>query len=126
MPVFTFEREGNWLIGEDSGFFSFYCYRKPSYCSKAFGGREFSIILKDGSKIKTNGQWWHGINPGYEGLVDFASIGTLESLNQCYVFIGGMWIDSHLIRHTINPSNNYHKYNKSHPDYGKHTIVSKW
>lgn len=124
MPIFLYEREGKWLVGEDSGFFNFYYHEQPSHF-KAFANREFIIPLKDGSEIKAKGQWWSGIKPDYQELLVSVAIGTPEKLSKCNVFTG-MWVDPHIIRHTINPSNNYNKYNKGRSDYGKHKIKSRW
>ena len=125
MPNFLYERKDGWLIGEDSGFFNFYYYNSPWGGFKAFAGREFTIPMKDGSVIEANGQWWDGIKPDYQGLLSNVGIGTPAKLAECNVF-SGMWVDPHIIRHTINPSNNYLKYDKNSPDFGKHKIKSKW
>lgn len=125
MPSFFYERDGSWLVGEDSGFFNFYYHERPSGRFKAFAGRNFTIPMQDGSKIEASGQWWNGLKPDYQGLVCNVGIGTPEKLGKCNVFTG-MWVDSHIIRHTINPSNNYRKYETRSPDFGKHEIKSKW
>jgi len=125
MPSFLYERDGKWLVGEDSGFFNFYYYNRPSPNWRAFAGRKFDIPMKDGTIEQANGQWWSGMKPDYQGLLSSVGIGTPEKLGKCNVFTG-MWVDSHLVRHTINPSNNYYKYDKGSCDFGKHKIESRW
>ena len=56
LPKFLYERDGSWLIGENSGFFNFYYHETPSKWAKAFAGREFEIPLKNGDTISANGQ----------------------------------------------------------------------
>lgn len=125
MPKFLYERDGNWLIGEDSGLFNFYFYDAPAKGFEAFAGRKFTIPLKKGGTVEATGQWWDGLQPDYRGLLVSVGIGTPEKLGRCNVFTG-MWIDPHIIRHSIKPSNNYNKYAKRHSDYGKHEIKSRW
>lgn len=125
MPLFIYERKGNYLIGEDSGFFNFYGYEAPFGRFKAFAGRKFDIPMKDGSLIRANGQWWDSVPPDYNGLLVRVNIGTVEALNKCNVFCGIM-ADPCILKQTTDPSNNYHKYDKKHPDFGKHRIKSKW
>lgn len=125
MPLFFYEREGGWLTGEDSGFFNFYYYENPSGSFTAFAGRCFTIPMKDGSKIEANGQWWDGVKPDYQELLCHVAVGTPEKLARCNVF-SGMSVDPHIIRHAMDPSNNYHKYDKRSADFGKHTIKSRW
>ena len=124
-PEFLYERKANWLIAEDSGFFNFYFYEKPFAEFKAFAGREFMIPMRDGSMVKANGQWWYGIEPSYLELLNHVAIGTPEKLGKCNVFTG-LWIDPNLIRITVNPSNNYNKYDARSPDFGLHIIKSRW
>ncbi len=125
MPSFFYERDSTWLIGEDSGFFNFYYHEQPSGRFKAFAGRGFIIPMKDGSKIEAKGQWWDGVKPDYQELLCRVAVGTPKKLARCNVF-SGMLVDPHIIRHVINPSNNYNKYDKRSADFGKHTIKSKW
>ena len=70
MPNFIYARYGRWLLGEDSGFFNFYFYNKPSKGFEAFAGRKFTIPMKDGSGIEATGEWWHGIKPDYQELLN--------------------------------------------------------
>jgi len=125
MPSFIYERKGNYLIGEDSGFFNFYGYETPFGRFKAFADRKFDIPMKDGSVIQANGQWWDAIPPDYSGLLVRVGVGTVEKLNDCNVFCG-MMADPYILKQTTDISNNYHKYDKGHPDFGEHKIQSKW
>lgn len=125
MPSFLYERKGDFLIAEDSGFFNFYKFKSPSRAFGAFAGRKFDIKLKDGTTIEASGEWWDYVPPDYMGLVKNIGIGTIEELNKCNVFMS-VYVDTELIKHTINPSNNYFKYDVNHKDYLKHTIKSKF
>jgi len=125
---FKYERKGDWLIGEDSGFFNFYYYQTPSKYFKAFAGRKFTIEMKDGTEIEASGQWWHGIPPDYQGLVSSVGVSSPEKLGECNVF-SGVHVDPELINAWLaenEPSNNYDKYDKRQKDYGVHIIQSRW
>lgn len=127
-PVFKYERRGKWLIGEDSGFFNFFYYDSPGGAFYAFGGRKFDIPMVDGTVEKAYGQWWDGVPEDYQELIVHAGCGTIEGLGKCNVFCS-MNVDPDIIEKWLSenePSNNYHKYEKRNPDYGKHTIISKW
>jgi len=125
MPIFIYERKGGWLTGEDSGFFNFYRHEAPFGRFKAFAGSKFDISMKDGSVIHADGQWWDDVPPEYSGLLVHVGIGTVEKLNRCNVF-SGMMADPEVLKTELAPSNNYDKYRKNHPDFGKHKIESKW
>lgn len=127
MPEFVYEREGNFLIAEDSGFFGFYGYERSGPNWKAFGGDKFDIPLKNGSIIKADGQWWDSVPSDYSELVISIGIKTIERLEECYVFSYG-YVDPLIVDNwlsTNDPSNNYNKYDKRNIDYGKHHIISK-
>lgn len=130
MPEFVFERRGaNWLIGHDSGFFQFYKYDRPGPGWKAFAGLKFDIRMADGSVEKAHGQWWDARPTDFYGLTHSLGVNTIENLEQCYVFRGGIHVDRELVDAWLAQnatSNNYHKYNASHDDYGKDRIVSPW
>lgn len=123
-PVFVYERKGIWLIAEDSGFFGFYKYDPPGHSWRAFGGREFDIPLKNGSIEKAYGQWWDYMPPDHNGLLIETGYGTPEELSKCNVFcsvrVDPLLIDKWLAKN--EPSNNYHRYDKRHKDFGKHKI----
>lgn len=127
-PDYKYERKGDWLIGEDSGFFSFYRYKVDRH-AKAFAGREFDIRLKNGEVIKASGQWWDDVPESYvRGLIYHLGVGTPEELAKCNVFCASN-IDQVMVNDWLKnnkASNNYHKYDKRHPDFGKHIINSKW
>lgn len=48
------------IIGEDEGVLQFYKHDASIYPfgKTAFGGREFTLKLSDGTEEKCNGQWW--------------------------------------------------------------------
>jgi len=128
-PIFKYERKENWLIAEDSGFFSFYQYIPPSKGFYAFAGREFTIPMVDGTFEKAYGQWWDGVPSEYLDLLVSTGCSTLVELDRCYVFYGGRYFYKSLVAEWLlnnEPSNNYNKYCKSSPYFGKHTIDSRW
>lgn len=127
-PNYLYERKGIWLIGEDSGFFNFYKYDKPGGRFYAFAGRKFDIPMKNGSVEKAYGQWWDGTPADYYGLVFETGYGTPEGLSDCNVFCS-VRVDTEIIDKWLSenePSNNYYKYDKKHPDFGKQVIESPW
>ena len=127
-PVFIYGRKGEWLIAEDSGFFNFYKYDRPSGIFYAFAGRKFDIPLHNGLVEKAYGQWWDGIPDDYQELVQSIGYGTPEKLSECNVF-SGVSADLCIIEKWLSenvPSNNYYKYDKRHPDSGKQKIISRW
>jgi len=112
-PDFKYERKGNWLIAEDSGFYSFFCYGKPSRGSQAFGGRRFDIPLSNGEIIQADGQWWDGKPEGYDHVMSIG-VATVAQLERCYVFCFGK-VERSLIDEWLKnnePSNDYYKYEK--------------
>ena len=127
-PEYLYEKKGNWLIGEDSGFFNFYYHEAPSSNFQAFAGRSFDIMMKDGSTIKACGQWWHGVPNDFSDLVYNFGCNTPENLHSCNVFRSGSVdkdiVDNWLLGNEI--SNNYNRYNKRHPDFLKQTIISRF
>lgn len=129
MPECIFEREGNLLIGHDSGFFKFYGYETPSENWKAFGGSKFTITMSDGSTIEASGQWWSVSPKGWMELTYGLGVNTITNLEKCYVFTGGHYVDRDIVDEWLasnEPSNNYNKYRPGHKDFGKHKIVSPW
>jgi len=127
-PDIKYERRGDrWLIGEDSGVFNFYYYEAPRTW-RAFAGREFDIPLKGGGVEHAHGQWWDKTPPDYQGLLVETGYGTPDELAKMNVF-RHIRIDREMIDEWLSgnePSNNYHKYDKKAPDFGKHRIVSRW
>lgn len=127
-PNLKYERDGDYLVGEDCGFYNFYQHQKPSKAFKAFCGREFDIPLVDGGVVRATGQWWDYVHPEYSELVCQLGVGTPEKLSKCNVFWAN-YVDKLLIEQWLEnnePSNNYHKYDSRHKDFGLHNIVSKW
>lgn len=128
-PEYKYERKGKWLIAEDSGFFSFYKYDRPSRGFQAFAGRKFDIPMVDGTVEKAHGQWWDGVPKDYQGLLISPGVATLEELESCYVFYGGRCCDREILDAWLSenePSNNYEKYDKRSKAFGEHKIVSRW
>ena len=125
MPKFEFERVGSFLVGHNSGFYYFYEYSKST---QAFAGREFDIPLIGGGVEKASGQWWHSMPKDYQDLVYPLAAGSPESLGRCNVF-SSIYVDCEILNKWLcgnNPSNNYHKYDARHKNFGIHTIVSAW
>jgi len=123
-PNFIYEQKGHWLIAEDSGFFDFFHYASPLGRFYAFGGRKFKIQMKDGSIKKAYGQWWDGFPEDYHELLEDIGYEIPENLAKCNVF-KGVYVDPEIIKSWLSrneQSNNYHKYDKRHQDYGKHKI----
>lgn len=119
-PIFTYDKSNDWLIAEDTGFFSFYHFGQPTKHFKAFAGRVFDIPLKTGECIVASGQWWDAVPTEYRNKVLSLGYGTLESLSECYVFchtyVSKEVVEKWLAENSV--SNNYNLYNKRHPDYG--------
>lgn len=128
-PEFLYERRGDWLIADDSGFWNFYHYERPGPHSKAFAGRKFDIPMKEGEPVKADGQWWDATPKSHAYLLDHG-IGTAEGLATCNVFTyTGGHIEPDLVKAWLaenTPSNNYSRYDKRHKDYGKQFIESPW
>lgn len=104
-PVeFTYYKEGGLIIGIDDTctFIQTYYYETPSYGFKAFGGREFDIVLENGDVIHCNGQWWDGGAQKAEELLGeelvHATYNDLENLKECYVFYGCVAVASNLAK----------------------------
>jgi hypothetical protein len=124
-PEFKYERAGDFLIGEDSGFYYFYGYRKST---EAFCGREFDIPLLGGGVEKASGQWWHCMPDDYKELVCPLAAGTKKELGECNVF-SSIYADYELLEQWMasnEPSNNYHKYESRNKAFGVRRIDSKW
>lgn len=102
MPVFTYKRHDNLLIGMDEtgNFISCYKYEKPTGNMKAFGGREFTLPLEDGSVIECNGQWWDGGYDEAEKMIRNSIVSvpicTKESLKDTDIFYSGHMFEAHL------------------------------
>lgn len=83
---------GSAIVGKDGPMCSCLAYEYPSAGWKAFAGREFDIALEDGSVIKCNGQYWDSWTTAalkeVGENVSRVTIGTKESLKNCYVYSG--------------------------------------
>jgi len=90
MPELEYTRYGSTIIGTDGTFHVCYVLQYTKY-SKAFGGREFDLTMKDGEVVHCKGQWWSSISniflELYPGTVP-VTYGTIEELKKCYVFTG--------------------------------------
>jgi len=127
-PNIEYERDDDWLIGEDSGIFNFYFHEKPGRSFHAFAGRKFDIPLVGGGVEKADGQWWDYVPEDYSELVVQIGYGTPETLAKCNVFMS-LYVDEYLVDSWLEnnqPSNNYNKYDTNSKDYGLQTIVSKF
>lgn len=114
------------LFAKDGIFSGLYYYESPSENWKAFAGRKFDIPMIDGTITKAFGQWWYGLS-GND--VISVGIGTPEGLGKCNVFCScevRKGIAEQIFKNFSKPSNNYHKYDKDHKDYGKNIIISPW
>jgi hypothetical protein len=127
-PVFVYERVGDLLIAEDSGFFSFFMYQRPFKNSEAFAGRKFVIPLVDGDDVSANGQWWDHFPQDYQDLVYKLGANSPAELGKCNVFTGS-YIDIEIVDYWLKsnePTNNYSKYDKRSNNYMVQTIETRW
>lgn len=85
---FVYERDGKSFIGADGPFRDVLRYERAVYSGKAFGGREFSILMADGSTEKLKDHWWSSMARDTVSI----SYGNVEALKKCYVFRGGSCI----------------------------------
>jgi len=79
------------LIGSDeNGVFYDVLYHRKESGPKAFGGREFSLPMKDGGTFKTDGWWWDGGLPVAARMLGIemggVTIQDRPSLEKCFVF----------------------------------------
>lgn len=88
IPKITYEKIGMSYVGSDEqGLFNDYLrYEYGSGSFKAFAGREFSIELKDGTIVKLKDHWWDSGVYAKEHEYIGIGLGTLESLQDCYVY----------------------------------------
>ena len=83
------------IIGEDEGVLQFY-KRDASvlpFGKTAFGGREFTLKLSDGTEEKCHGQWWDDFSKSALELYDLDDIvyfpsATIDDLKKYYLFDG--------------------------------------
>lgn len=88
-PEITYEQIGEDYIGsatDKDGNIVFSSYLRKKGDRGAFGGRELSLTMKDGSVHKIKDYWWD--EGYYRGHGEFACIGagTLEELQKRYVY----------------------------------------
>ena len=108
------------IIGEDEGVLTFYerDTRLYPFNKTAFGGREFTLKLSDGTEEKCHGQWWDGMSKSakelfnYQDLADFHHA-TINDLKKYYLFYGGncdkRWLEN-LISEYKGKIYDYHEY----------------
>ncbi|MBY8934251.1 hypothetical protein [Pseudomonas fluorescens] len=112
--VWHSHRKQRRLMAHDGGFYSFMVERPGT--RDAFAGRKFTIALDDGGTLECDGHVWDEFDPSRPEPVVQVGVGTLESLEKCYVFFGGQisaaklqaWLDAN------QPSSRYHKYDPQH------------
>ena len=92
IPEITYEKIGNDYVGsatDEEGniiFSDFLRYERASFGFQAFGGRELTLTMKDGSIEKIKDNWWeHGSYPPHGKFIDIGA-GTLEDMQRCFVF----------------------------------------
>ena len=103
---FTYDKiDWKTIIGKDEGALQFYYWdgRVGLFGCKAFGGREFTLKLSDGTEERCCGQWWDGMNKTSAKLYDYKdleyfSFSTIDELRKCYVYTLCMctkqWLES--------------------------------
>jgi len=91
IPEITYEKIGNNYIGSainsNGDIIASHFLKRESF-GDAFGGREITLKMKDGSVKKIKDYWFdHG---SYKGHGEFVGIGagTIEELQKCYVYFG--------------------------------------
>lgn len=90
IPKKTYEKIGSSYVGsDDEGYFNSYLAYDPATPGfKAFAGREIEIELKDGTIAKLKDHWWDSGNYDKEHEYVPIGLGTLERLQECYVYCG--------------------------------------
>lgn len=116
------------IIGEDEGVLLFY---EKLGGKDAFGGREFTLNLTDGSVENCSGQWWDFRSESArllypdEAICNFAH-STKDDLNKCYVFYGAkcekQWLDN-LVSEYQGKIYEYWEYEKMIKKYGKRNQI---
>lgn len=82
------------LVGQnEAGMMDFLTYGNELPYAKAFAGREFEILMEDGSKRKIKDVWWDSGSTSWMKkhnveLVDFTH-NTFDELVNCFVFFSG-------------------------------------
>ena len=83
------------IIGEDEGVLTF--YKRDGnilpFDKTAFGGREFTLKLSDGTEEKCNGLWWDDYSKAVIELFNIDDIvyfhsATVDDLKKFYLFYG--------------------------------------
>lgn len=96
----TYEKHGGLLIGSDETqtffdvLYHFPCGGDRTFGGNyAFGGREFDLNMKDGTKTHCYGQYWSGKFGEAEKIlgIEFADFThkSVDILKKCYVFYSG-------------------------------------
>lgn len=91
MPKLTYEKINHDYVGsatDGDGNIIFSHYLKRQSFGGAFGGRELTLEMKDGSEEKIKDYWFdHGSYKGHGRFVDIG-VGTPETLKNVFVFMG--------------------------------------
>lgn len=91
LPQMTYEKIGLDYVGsvvDSDGDVIFSEYLGYKSWGDAFGGRELTLHMKDGSVKKIKDNWWDcGYCKEHGEFIDIGA-GTLESLQDCYVYCG--------------------------------------
>lgn len=93
IPELKYERIGRDYVGsacdkEGGIIFSHYLGHAYSYYLPAFGGRELTLKMKDGTERKIKDHWFDlGYCPSHGEFIHIG-VGTLEKLQKCYVYYG--------------------------------------
>lgn len=86
MPKRVYARDGHRLTSHDDGLYDF--LNEAPGSRDAFAGAKFDLQLTDGSTLHCDGQVWAVGAPKGMEPVRQVGIGTIETLNRCYVFSG--------------------------------------
>lgn len=91
IPEITYEKIGSSYVGsatDEDGNIIFSKHLGYDSYGKAFGGRELSLTMKDGSVKKIKDYWYDwGHYREHGEFIDIGG-GTLEDLQDCYVYCG--------------------------------------
>lgn len=85
---FRYRKEGSDYIGRDGPFVDVLRYERGGGRFRAFGGREITLAMEDGSTVVIKDHWWQSHRKGYASIAH----GDVDSLRKCYVFYGGACI----------------------------------
>lgn len=91
IPEITYEKIGSSYVGsatDNNGNIIFSNYLGYESFGNAFGGRELTLKMKDGTTEKVKDYWFDwGHYKNHGEFIDIGG-GTLEKLQECYVYCG--------------------------------------